>query len=297
MIALSTLVSLVFNGLMFAMLYFLFASGLSLVFGLMGVINFAHGALYLVGAYVALVLYQQTFGSGLFFVALLLAPLAVMLLSMLLEYTTLRPLYGSSPIYQLLLTFGWALVIDNVVVFIWGPNPLQFPVPPILNGSTEAIGVVFPHYRIFVIVVGVVVAALLYLFLERSRYGLIVRAGMVNRKMVEANGVNVDRAFTLMFGIGGLLAGFAGVIAAPVFGAFPAMGQEILILGFVVVVVGGIGSFMGAMLGAVLIALTRTFGNFFIPDLSQFILFLLMVTILLLRPGGLFGKPGRGEHT
>jgi branched-subunit amino acid ABC-type transport system permease component len=296
MVSTTTLISLFLNGLAFWMVYFLFASGLSLVFGLMGVVNFAHGAFYMMGAYFGLLVYQQTFGTGFFFVALLVGPIAVMALSMIVERFTLMPLYGRGLIAHVLLTFGLALVIESVFRVIFNPITRRFPTPGLFDGTTVAGDVVFPHYRMFVILVGTVVAIAMYLFLEKTRYGLIARAGMMNRDMVEANGVNIDRAYTLMFGIGGFLAGLAGIMAAPLFGVSPTMGQEIIILGFVVVVIGGLGSFKGSLVGALLIAMTQTYGNFFAPDLATFTLFVLMAVVLLVKPSGMFGQEGVLEH-
>ncbi|MFC4540368.1 branched-chain amino acid ABC transporter permease [Halosolutus amylolyticus] len=292
----ATIVSLLLNGLAFGMLYFLFASGLSLVFGLMGVVNFAHGALYMMGAYIGLLIYQQTFGTGLFIVAFLIAPFAVMGISMLIERFTLRHLYDVDILYQVLLTFGLAVILEGAFRLVFGPVTLSFPTPGLLKGSISFGGVIFPYYRLFVIIVGAIVAVALYLFLERTRYGLIARAGMMNRDMVEANGINIDRAYTFMFGIGGFLAGLSGIMAAPMFGVFPTMGHDLILLGFVIVVIGGLGSYKGSIVGALVVALAETYGNFFAPEIASVTLFALMVLVLLFKPSGMFGKPGVLAH-
>ena len=284
----SVLVGLTLNGIAIGMLLLLVASGLSLIFGLMGVVNFAHGSLYMFGAYFGLVLFDRT---GVFLAALLLAPFLVAGIGVLMEYLTLRPLYGRDPLYQILLTFGIALILDEVVILVWGPNALNFAGPSWLTGAFTIAGAVLPLYRVFVICLGAVVAVGLYLFLQRTRYGLVVRAGTANRTMVEANGINVKRAFTIMFAVGAGMAALGGVVAGPMLSVYPAMGLDMVIEAFVVVVIGGLGSFRGSVVGALLAGLAQAFGSFYIPSLSSIIIFTLMIVVLLVRPGGLFGDP------
>jgi branched-subunit amino acid ABC-type transport system permease component len=284
-----TLIGITLNGLAVGMLFLLVASGLSLIFGLMGVVNFAHGSLFMIGAYVGLVVFDST---GVFLLALLVAPFVVAGIGVLMEYFTLRPLYGSDPLYQILLTFGIALILDELVVLVWGPNALSFGTPSWAQATLSVAGGSFPAYRLFVIGLGAVVAVAVYLFLQRTRYGLVVRAGTDNREMVEASGINVKRAFTIMFTVGAAMAAVGGVAAGPMTSAYPAMGLEMVIEAFVVVVIGGLGSFRGSVVGALLAGLVQAFSNFYLPSLSSIIIFALMVVILLVRPAGLFGTEG-----
>lgn len=286
MVTVSALTGVVLNGIAIGMLLLLVASGLSLIFGLMGVVNFAHGSLFMIGAYAGLVLFDRT---GVFAAGLLLAPFFVTGIGVLMEYFTLRPLYGRDPLYQILLTFGIALILDEAVVLIWGPNALSFPTPDWAAGILDVAGAAFPAYRVFVIALGITVAVGVYLFLQRTRYGLVVRAGTDNRTMVEASGINVKRAFTIMFAVGAGMAAVGGVAAGPMMAAYPAMGTDMVIEAFVVVVIGGLGSFRGSIVGALLAGLVQSFGDFYVPAASSLIIFVLMVVVLLVRPAGLFG--------
>lgn len=289
----TTVLGITLNGLALGMLLLLVAAGLSLIFGLMGVVNFAHGSLYMIGAYVGLAVFDRT---GVFVLALLVAPFIVAAIGVLMEYTSLRRLYGRDPLYQILLTFGIALILDELVVLIWGPNAISFGTPALLGGSLSIAGANFPRYRIVVIGLGAVVAAAVYLFLERTRYGLVVRAGTNNRTMVEATGINVKRAFTVMFAVGAGMAAVGGVAAGPMLSVYPGMSLEMIIQAFVVVVIGGLGSFRGSVLGALLAGMVQAFGNFYIPSFSSILIFALMVVVLLVRPGGLLGDPEAGGH-
>lgn len=289
----TTVLGITLNGLALGMLLLLVAAGLSLIFGLMGVVNFAHGSLYMIGAYVGLAVFDR---SGLFVLALLVAPFVVAAIGVLMEYTTLRRLYGRDPLYQILLTFGIALILDELVVLIWGPNAISFGTPALLGGSMSVAGANFPRYRLVVIGLGAVVAVAVYLFLERTRYGLVVRAGTNNRTMVEATGINVKRAFTVMFAVGAGMAAVGGVAAGPMLSVYPGMSLEMIIQAFVVVVIGGLGSFRGSVLGALLAGMVQAFGNFYIPSFSSILIFALMVAVLLVRPGGLLGDPEAGGH-
>lgn len=292
MITGGTLIGIVLNGLAIGMLLLLVASGLSLIFGLMGVVNFAHGSLYMFGAYFGVALFNRT---GVFLLALLLAPFLVAAIGVVMEYFTLRPLYGRDPLYQILLTFGIALILDELVILIWGPNALTFSAPGWLAGRFPVMGTSFPVYRLFVIALGAIVAVGLYIFLQRTRYGIVVRAGTDNRTMVEASGINVKRAFTTVFAVGAGMAAVGGIVAGPMLSVYPAMGLEMVIEAFVVVVIGGLGSFRGSVVGAILAGLVQSFGSFFVPSASSVIIFMLMVIVLLVRPSGLFGDPEAGH--
>ena len=289
MTTISTLTGIALNGVAIGMLLLLVASGLSLIFGLMGVVNFAHGSLFMIGAYVGLVVFDS---SGVFLLALLVAPFLVAGIGIVMEFLTLRPLYGRDPLYQILLTFGIALILDEAVVLVWGPNALSFPTPSWAAGILDVAGATFPVYRAVVIAVGAAVAVAVYLFLQRTRYGLVVRAGTDNRKMVEASGINVKRAFTIMFAVGAGMAAIGGVVAGPMMAAYPAMGTDMVIEAFVVVVIGGLGSFRGSVVGALLAGLVQSFGNFYVPEASSILIFVLMVVVLVVRPAGLFGTEG-----
>jgi branched-subunit amino acid ABC-type transport system permease component len=276
------------NGIAIGMLFFLVAAGLSLIFGLMGVINFAHGSLYMIGAYVGLVVFDR---SALFLLALLIVPFVIAGIGVVMEYFTLRPLYDRDPIYQILLTFGLALVFDEAVTLIWGLNALSFSRPAWLTGTVSLGAGQFPYYRVFVIVLGAVVGAGLYLFLERTRFGLVVRAGTNNREMVELCGINVKRAFTVVFAVGAGMAAVAGMAAGPIFSVYPEMGTEMIIEAFAVVVIGGLGSFRGSLVGALAVGLLQAFGNYFLVNFSSMLVFALMIVVLLVRPHGLLGDP------
>jgi branched-subunit amino acid ABC-type transport system permease component len=289
----SVLLGILANGIAVGMLFFLVASGLSLVFGLMGVVNFAHGSLYMIGGYVGLVVFDR---SGLFLVALLVVPFIIAGIGVLMEFFTLRPLYDRDPIYQILLTFGIALVFDEAVTLVWGLNALSFSRPAWLTGTAALGAGQFPFYRVFVILLGAAVGVGLYLFLERTRFGLVVRAGTNNRDMVELCGINVKRAFTVVFAVGAGMAAVAGVAAGPMFSVYPEMGAEMIIEAFAVVVIGGLGSFRGSFVGALAVGLLQAFGNYYLVSFSSMLVFALMIVVLLVRPHGLMGDP-EASHT
>jgi branched-chain amino acid transport system permease protein len=279
------------NGLQLSMLLFLLSIGLSVVFGLMNFINLAHGTLYMLGAYLALSA-VRVFDS--FWVALLLAPLGVALIGAVLYAVLLRRMQSQSPMRQVLVTFGLIFVGFDTVRMIWGLLPQTISAPPSLSGSVVILGEVYPTYRLFIIVLGLAVMLLLYFGLERTRLGAVVRAGVDDRMMVSALGVNVDRAFFGVFCLGCYLAGLAGVVSAPVFSIFPGMDMSILILTLIVVVLGGPGSLKGAALGSVIIGMADTYGQVVIPEFARVTIYALMAVILLFKPEGLM--PVRRGH-
>ena len=286
-----TLLTQLLNGLVTSMLLFVLAAGLSLIFGLMDVINLAHGAFYLLGGYVGLALVRQ-FDS--FWLALILTPLLVGAAGLLLEYGLLRRLYGRGRhLEQVLLTFGVTLVMVDATRAVWGAFVEAVPVPALLAGQVRVVGVQFPVYRLAVIGFGLALALVLWLVIERTRLGAIVRAGVSDAPMVSALGIDIDRVFAGVFAAGTALAGLAGVIGAPVFSLYPGLDSEILILALVVVVVGGLGTLKGAFFGSVVIGLADTFGKALVPESSRFLLFAVMAVVLLARPTGLFGQPER----
>ncbi len=290
----STFVLLTLTGLALAAMYFLLAAGLSLIFGLMDVLNFAHGAFFTWGAYAA----WWTIGrvgqgaggsTGAFLVGLVVATVAVALLAALVEVGLLRPLYRR-PIYQVLVTLGAGLALSQLTSVIWRPDALRFPQPGWLAATSTVLGARVPNNRFLLIAAALTVLGGMLLFLRRTRYGLIVRAGAENREMVQALGIDVDGAFTLVFALGGALAGLGGVFGAAYFGAItPTFGSVNLIFAFIVVVIGGLGSVTGSALAAVVIGLAQQFGNYYTSWAGDFVIVLLLAAVLLLRPGGLMG--------
>ena len=279
------------NGLQLAALLFLLSIGLSVVFGLMNFINLAHGTLFMAGAYLALTA-VRAFDS--FWLALLLAPLGVAVLGGLLYLVLLRHLERADPMRQVLATFGLIFVGIEVVDLVWGSLPHTIDIPLLLAGSSTILGQGYPTYRLFIIALGVLLFVLLYAVLERTRLGAVVRAGVDNRSMVAALGINIGAVFFLVFCLGCLLAGLAGAVAAPVFSIFPGMDLSVLILALIVVVLGGPGSLKGVAVGSLIIGVADTYGQVVVPELARFTVYGLMAVILLCKPAGLI--PVRGGH-
>ena len=275
------------NALSLAALLFLISVGLTLIFGIMRIINFAHGALYMLGAYVG---YSFALATGNYWAALVLAPVAVGGVGLLLEFVTLRPLYRREGGAFLLVTFGVALVVSEAIRLGWGPDPRRLPIPPALSGSVLVLGEPFPVYRLFVAALGIAVALALWLFLERTRLGLVIRATAQNADMVHALGVNVRWVRSGVFGLGCGMAALGGIMATPLVSAYLGMGLNVIIDAFVIVIIGGMGSFVGSAVGSVLVGFVQTFGNFYFPDLALAVIYLAMIAVLLLRPHGLFGQ-------
>jgi len=294
------------NGLQFGLMLFLLAAGLTLVFGIMDMINLAHGSLYMLGAFLAAALVQATAS---FVLGVLLAVPATAAIGMLLEMSVLRTLYARDHLSQVLATFALILIFNEAVRIVWGSD-MPLPMPAALSGPVELLpGMFYPAYRLLIIGVGAAVAALLYLLVARTRIGMLVRAGASNREMALAMGVDVRRLFTLLFGVGAGLCAVAGALLGPLLAVQVGMGENILILAFVVIVIGGIGSIRGALVGAVLVGLVDTIGRAFLPMLfglffqprvasaagpaiASVLAYLLMVAVLYFRPRGLF--PARG---
>lgn len=271
------------NGLQLAMLLFLLSVGLSIVLGLMNFINLAHGTLYMLGAYFGLTVVSTT---GSFWLALLLAPLGTALVGMVLYQFLLRRLSGGSPLRQILLTFGVIYVGVEIVRIIWGNDSHSIDPPTILSDQLTILGTPYPAYRLFIIVLGLVTMGLLYLLLERTRIGAIVRASVDDRESAECLGIDTQRLFLAVFALGCLLAGLGGVVAAPVLSVYPGMDIVVLIYILIIVVVGGPGSLPGAALGSLLVGMADTFGRVFIPQFSAFLIYVVMAAFLLLRPQG-----------
>jgi len=291
------------NGVQFGVMLFLMAAGLTLVFGIMNLINLAHGSLYMIGAYVCAYVFQA---SGSFLLGIGSALAAAVLVGIVIEVVVFRALYTREHLDQVLATFGLILFFDEMVRIIWGPTALYASVPEFLSGQVEILpGAPFPSYRLAIIVVGLVVALLLYLLVAKTRLGMLIRAGASNRVIVGALGVNVTLLYTFVFALGAALAAFSGLMAGPIFTVESGMGENVLILAFVVIVIGGIGSIRGAFVASLLVGIVDTMGRAFLrpllatvmapaaadnagPALASMLIYILMATVLFFRPQGLF---------
>jgi len=278
------LTTVVLNGISFAMLLFLLAAGLELMFGVMNVVNLAHGSFYMVGAYVGILIVKLT---GNF----LLGVLAGMATGAFLGVVTDRIFFSRMPdhLQQVLLTFGIVYVLADFCKFIWGGDPMGIPVPEIFTGSIKIGGMLFPAYRLSVIGFGFLIAFGLWYFQEKTILGAIIRAGVDDKEMVAGFGININAINTAVFAFGALLAGFAGVIGSPILFVYPRMSWEILILSLMVVVIGGMGSLRGALIGSIIIGLTDSIGKFVIPSAAMVLIFSVMVIFLIIKPTGIFG--------
>lgn len=270
-----------------AVLFFI-ASGLTLIFGIMRIINFAHGVIFMLGAYVG---YTAQAITGSFTVSLLVAPVVVGLFGVAFEWLFLRRLYkrNDGGAY-LLLTFGLAIVLSEVIRLIWGAAPLSAGIPDALRGIVLVLDQPFPIYRLFLVILGVLSAIALWQFLERTRAGLLIRAVSQNSEMVQALGTDVDLVRSCVFGIGCGLAAFGGVLAAPLVTAFLGMGTTVVIDAFVIVIIGGMGSFLGSIIGSVLVGFVQVFGAYYFQEWALALMYFLMLVVLVVRPGGLLGK-------
>lgn len=275
------------NALSQAALLFFLGVGLTLIFGIMRIINFAHGTLYMLGAFVG---YSVVHATGNFWVALVLAPIVVGTVGLLFELIILRRLYQREAHAFLMVTFGLALVTGEMVRLIWGSDALQVPAPSALSGVIFLLDEPFPVYRLFLAGAGIAVAIAIWQILERTRLGLLIRATSQNAEMVHALGVDVNLVRSGVFGIGCGLAALGGVLAAPLVTASHGMAATAVIDAFVIVIIGGMGSFLGSLIGAVLVAFVQVFGNYYYPDLALAFMYLVMLTVLVVRPGGLLGK-------
>jgi branched-chain amino acid transport system permease protein len=283
----------VMSGLSVGMFLFLVSVGMSLIFGVTRIINLAHGSLYMVGAYLMVTLVEllpaEPWWS--FWVALLLAPLGVALLGGIIEVGLLRLIYGRDPLMQLILTFGLILVIGTLVLLAWGPDNKSVSRPEALAGSVKIFGQPFPSYYLLVLGLAPVVAVALWLIFYRTRWGMLIRAATVDREMLGALGVNVSALYTQVFMFGSWLAGVAGALAAPTVAVALGMDGDVLTTAFVVVVIGGLGSFAGTFISALLVGLLQSFGILIFPAVSIVLLFAIMAIVLIVRPWGLLGTP------
>lgn len=276
------------NAIQYGMVLFLVASGLTLVFGILGVINLAHGAFYMLGAYLA---YWIAASTGSFLIALVGGVAIAFVLGLLLENVFIRRLYGRDHLAQVLLSFGLILVIDEVRQVLFGKDVHAVAPPVWLSGSIQLTdNLSYPVYRLAICVFCLAVAAVIFFIITRTRIGMIVRAGAENREMTRVLGINYDSVNRYVFAVGIALAALGGIVIAPISTVYPGMGDGMLILSFVVVVLGGIGSVAGAAVGALLIGLTDTFGKVFFPSVSSILIYLLMAAVLLWRPNGILGR-------
>ncbi len=280
------------NGFQYGMLLFLIAAGLTLTFGVMGIINLAHGAFFMAGAYLAF--HFIKFAGLSFAPAYILAILIVVVLAAIIERLLLAPLAKRDHLDQVLVTYGLILIFDELAVMLWGKDVQPAEIPTILKGSFELMnGTTYPTYRVVVAFVGIACSVLLYLLISRTKLGMIVRAGAVNREMVRALGIPVNKVFSLVFGVGCALAALAGIVAGPILSVSPGMGDKIIIIAFVVVVIGGIGSLRGAFVAALLVGMVDAFGKALVPSFSSLLMYVLMAIVLICRPQGLFGTEAR----
>jgi branched-chain amino acid transport system permease protein len=276
----------ILNGVQYGLLLFLIASGLTLIFGIMGVLNLAHGALYMIGAYLAFWLTSQT---GNFWLAIVLALPIVVVLGLLIERFLMQVLYRRDHLDQVLMTFGLILIFNEIQSILWGNDVHGVPVPELLRGSIPLTDLLeYPIYRLFVSAVCGLIALGMYLVIQRTRLGMIIRGGASNRDMVQGLGIDIRMVFGLVFAAGTALAAFAGMLSAPLSSVYPGMGDNVLIISFVVVVIGGIGSIKGAFLGALMVGLASTFGAVLLPQVAGAVVYALMAAVLLWRPRGLF---------
>jgi branched-chain amino acid transport system permease protein len=274
------------NGISFGILLFLLAAGLSLIYGLMKVLNLTHGSFYLLGGYVGLVVVQRT---GSFILAALAGSLAIAVIGAIMERFFLQR-FHLQELPQALLTFGFLFIFSDLATVIWGGNPQTIPKPELFTGSVQIGGFYYPSYRLFIIVFGLLIAAFLWWLQDGTRIGGMLRASVDDEEVARALGINVPLLFTLVFALGAFLAALGGVMGGPIVGVYPGADFEILLLGFVVVIIGGLGSLKGALVGGLVVGLLDNFGKVFFPELALFTIFAPMALILAVRPAGLFGR-------
>ncbi len=295
----------VLNGLQFGFMLFLMSAGLTLVFGVMGLINLAHGSFYMIGAFAAAAIASWT---GSFWLGLLASLMAAAIAGALVEMVVIRRLYKRDHLDQVLATFALILLFSEATRWLFGAFPLYLDVPAILSGSlTLPMGIVYSKYRLFIIIVGILIAIGLFLLISKTRLGVRIRAGESDREMIAALGVNISKLYTIVFALGAALAGLAGALIGSIQSVEVGMGEPVLILAFVVIVIGGIGSIKGALIGALLVGLTDTLGRFLLPALfgafldpasatsigsaiASMLIYILMAAVLIYRPSGLYGK-------
>lgn len=283
---LTAIVFLVLNGLQYGMLLFLLSVGLSLMFGLMGVINLAHGFFFILGGYVGVSIFKFTES---FLLSILSGAVAVGLLGLFSERFLLRTIHGRHP-EQVLLTFGMVFVLMDTTLWIWGPTPTRIPTLAAVDFVVNVLGNPYPFYRLIIIIIGIIVAIVLWWFQEKTRWGAIIRAGVDDKEMTEGLGINISLVFTTVFTFGAFLAGFAGVIAAPVLGVYHGLAHSVLVLSLAAIIVGGMGSLHGCLLMSLLFGLADTFGKVLWPGFAIFTIYAIVAIVLIVKPSGLFGR-------
>lgn len=279
------------NALTYTCVYFLIAAGLSLIFGVLGILNCAHGALYMVGAYVAVTLIKLFTANPLLqFLSMIVAGLSIGLIGILIERFQLRFIYQRQDTYQLLLTYGWVLVFDDLVKLLWGLYPQAASEPYLLAGSSNIAGKPYPNYNFVMMAGSAIVALLLFAVLFRTWMGRVIRATSMNRELASGIGINVNRTYTYTFALGAMLVGFSGALVIPSTAASVGMGADILVEAFAIVAIGGLGSLKGAFIGSIIAGVLRSFGIAIFPEIETALLYLITAAVLLVRPWGLFGK-------
>ena len=268
------------------MIYVLLAMSLTIVWGMMGIINFSHGLFFALGAYFA---YTVVTVTGNFWLCLVIVPVAVGVIGMLIEYTLLRRLYSLSILYQVLMTFGIAIAGQEIIILFYSPIGKSFYPPEILSGAIPIGGIFFPKYRIFVFVITILLTFGMWMFIEKTKYGSIIRAGTEDPEMVNCVGINIPKIFLLIFGLAMAIAGFSGALAAPIRGIEPYMGLVIMGICFAVVVIGGMGSFIGSIVGGLIAGMSQSLVTLVVPSASIVVIYLVMAAILLIRTRGLMG--------
>ncbi len=276
----------ILNGVVQGVIYALVAAGLTLIFGMLDIPNFAHGAFYALGAYAAFSVISHT---GNFWLAIVVAPIAVALLGIVVDAFAMRRLATGGHVYQILFTLGLVLIVQEAIVLVWGADPTSVNVPAVLEGGVPLGVVSFPYYRLFLVLVAALVIGAVWLGLQRTKAGAIIRAGIDDPQMVACLGIDVQRLFTIVFGIGVALAALAGALILPIRGGGPAMGNELMAVSFAVVVIGGLGSFLGAVVGGILVGLVQALMTIVYPAASEAAIFAAMALVILIRPQGLFG--------
>lgn len=275
------------TGLAYGMFYFMIAASLTIILGVMNIVNLAHGALFLIGGYLTFSLVSDEYN---FWISLLITVIVMIVLGILIERFLIKYVYGKE-LEQVLLTFGLSFILADSVKWIWGSQSKALSAPELLNFSISfGDGLMFPFYRLFIVFVGLLLAAFLYYFEKHTRIGSIIRAGVDDREMVSALGINVGLIFTGVFAFGAGIAGLSGGLGAPLLGVYSGMDADILVISLIIVVVGGLGSWQGSLIGAILIGVIETLSKAWIPTLSMLIIFIIMIVVLLVRPRGLFGK-------
>lgn len=280
-------ISQALNGFVYGVLLFLLAAGLSLIFGLMGVVNLAHGSFFMMGAFVGLSIAKAT---GSFWWAVVLAPIPVGLAAVVIEIVFMRRLYRRGRLDQVLLTFGFSFVFTDLVETVWGKDTLNIPEPAALENSIELLGGFYPSYRLALLGFGLVAAFILWIIIDRTRAGAMVRAAVDDSATAMGIGLNVPLLLTTTFAAGAALAALAGVVAGPILGVYSGIDVEVLIPAFIVIVAGGMGSLKGAFVGSLVIGIADTLGKAYLPEMAMFLTYLAMILILLVRPAGLFGQ-------